>query len=465
MRRRPLSFAQKLAGGLVVAATVLLMMEGGARLLGPIAPQWQGSDPGGVVMVGHPTRLWGMGEGARQNAGAVANINASGLRGPKPSLPRPPERARVMVLGDSSFFGHGLSDSASPSAVIEAGLKARGIDVDVVNGAIPGYSTEQSLLLMEEQGWALEPSLLLVGSLWSDSNFDHFRDADLLHTRAEYADNPMANSRLYRLLAAIIDRARGGDVNRVVGWTRSSEWPETGTRRVPLQRYAHNLDQLARDAAAKGIGVAFIAPCNLPMVVEPVRDRVWGTYFDAQESVARHHGVPVIPLLPSLIGQGEAKDLFLDQMHPSATGAALWAGEVVNALVAAGWPQDKLIATGGVYDPSWLEDAPLEELERHRSERSPQSNLFPGTPADKQRKFPGGGVVKGRVEGGAPPVDLRAYDRSGREMGGMNLPAIGPFSFDVAERTRGLRVVAIDANGKRMQVEVLEGQGPLMIRF
>ena len=150
-------------------------------------------------------------------------------------------------------------------------------------------------------------------------------------------------------------------------------------------------------------------------------------------------------------------------VHASVSG--METGLFAALLVAAGWPQDKLIATGGVYDPSWLEDAPLEQLERHRSERSPQSNLFPGTPADKQRKFPGGGVVKGRVEGGAPPVDLRAYDRSGREMGGMNLPALGPFSFDVAERARGLRVVAIDANGKRMQVEVLEGQGPLMIRF
>ena len=465
MRRRPLSTPAKLLGGLVVAATLLLMMEGGARLLGPVAPQWQGSDPGGVVMVGHPSRLWGMGEGARQNAGAVANVNKLGLRGPVPSLPRPPERARAMVLGDSSFFGHGLSDDASPTAMIQTGLRSRGVNAEVINGAIPGYSTEQSMLLMDEQGWALEPTLLLIGNLWSDSNFDHFRDADLLHTRALYAHNPMANSRLYRLIAALIDRARGGDINRVVGWTRSSEWPETGTRRVPLQRYAHNLDRMAQAAAKRGIGVAFIAPCNLPMVVEPVRDRVWGTYFDAQEAVAKHHGVPVIPMLPSLQGQGPAPALFLDQMHPSATGAALWAAEVVNALTDAGWPAEKLIAKGGDFDVSGLQDAPLEQLERHRSERSPQSNLFPGTPADKQRQFPGGGVVKGRVEGGAPPIDLRAYDRSGRELGGMSLPALGPFNFDVAERTRGLRVVAIDANGKRMQVEALEGQGPLMIRF
>ena len=49
-------------------------------------------------------------------------------------------------------------------------LRATGLDVDAVNAGVPGYSTEQTRMLLEEDGWQLEPTLLLIGNLWSSSS-------------------------------------------------------------------------------------------------------------------------------------------------------------------------------------------------------------------------------------------------------------------------------------------------------
>jgi acyl-CoA thioesterase-1 len=86
----------------------------------------------------------------------------------------------VLVLGDSSFFGHGVREAETLPAQLEQALRARGVDARVQNFGVPGYSSIQSRALLDEQGWAADPDLVLIGSLWSDNNIDGFRDADLL---------------------------------------------------------------------------------------------------------------------------------------------------------------------------------------------------------------------------------------------------------------------------------------------
>jgi hypothetical protein len=46
----------------------------------------------------------------------------------------------------------------------------------VVNLGVPGYSTEQTLRLLEDVGWAYEPDLLIVHNIFSDCNIDAFQD-------------------------------------------------------------------------------------------------------------------------------------------------------------------------------------------------------------------------------------------------------------------------------------------------
>jgi lysophospholipase L1-like esterase len=368
---------------LLVLAVVILLGEGVAQVVDPLVPNWYGIDNGTVIMVGHPTRLWGLGAGERRNGDAVAHIAETGLRSPLPETPRPQGRARVLVLGDSTFFGHGVGDADTIPAQLGELLRAHGLDVDTVNGAVPGYSTEQSLRLLDDVGWTREPTLLLIGNLWSDNNFDHFRDADLLRTRELYFRHPLAKSALFRVTAAVVDKLRGGDAARVVTWTRDSAWPATGSRRVPVQAYARNLDTMIRAAAARGIGAALASPCNLRMARGlSVQGDVWDTYFRVQGEVARHHRIPVIRTEAAMrvaAKEVDAEALYVDDMHPSPPGARIMAAALAAGLLEAGWPGNPLLARAEAFDAASVRDGDPDGMSEITNPRSPQTNLFPHT--------------------------------------------------------------------------------------
>ena len=362
---------------LISAAIVLWVVLGGgevaARWVGVNLPVWQPSSSQGLVMVGHPTRLWALKPGATPFAGATVTVNELGLRGP---LPGEKTRPRVLVVGDSTWFGHGVGDDATFAAKLEVDLRAAGVDAEVINGGVPGYSTEQTRLLVDEVGWGLAPDLLLVGNLWSDNNYDSFRDADLLAS-ARAARSPLYASHLFRLLVSAVDAARGGPEARLVTYTRHSQLPTSGGRRVPLQDYAANLDHLARGAAARGVGVAFLAPCNRDQVSGPSGRFSWDVYFEAQAAVAKNAGVPLIPMLPAMKAAPPGEALFVDPMHPSARGHAIFAATAAEALLAAGWPQAKLLATGPPFAATSLTDTGLSHGDVPPG--SPQGDLFPRT--------------------------------------------------------------------------------------
>jgi lysophospholipase L1-like esterase len=377
-RRVRTSLRFRLLGSAGVLLGALLVGEGAARAVGPTALQFRGGDPGSTLMVAHPTRLWALGPGERQNAGATATIAPNGLRGEVPAGPRRANEERVIVLGDSSFFGHGLADAATIPVQLESRLRAAGVEATVINGATPGYSTEQSLRLLDEVGWSLEPTLLLVCNLWSDNNTDGFRDRDLLHTADAYRENPLMHSALFGWVAGWVDRARGGEGARLVTWTKTSEWPEARERRVPLQDYARNLDGIARAARERGAGVAFLAPANQGLVDGRFQEGGgWDPYFAAQAAVAAWHGAPVVSMRKALQDDGlPTADDFVDVMHPSAAGAAAVAAAAADTLRAAGWPEARLLARDTPFDASSLVDDRRFASGGQPPQYSPQAQLF-----------------------------------------------------------------------------------------
>lgn len=465
------------AAALVLAAA-LSVMEGVSRLAEPAVVGWQPADRDGVIMTGSASRLWGMAPGVRRNGNADATIGDNGLRAPCPVAPRPIGRQRVLVLGDSSFFGHGIADDETIPVRLEAALKGAGIDADTVNAAIPGYSTEQSRILLDEIGWALEPTLVLVANLWSDNNADGFRDADLLRTVRLQRGNPLTGSALFRLAAGWIDGLRGGGGARVITWTKDSTWPAASTRRVPLQAYAANLDAIARDAASRGVGIAFVAPVNRQRAAGPATEPMrWDPYFDAQREVAAWHGVPVISLVEAMHG---VPDAFMDLMHPSAHGAALIATRIQTTLAATGWPAAPLVGRADPFDPSALEDRLASGPTAQAAQFSPQAQLFPdlvdsapsaivGDPDHGQdtrrQSLASRAPTTGVVRGGAGPIAIRVKDPSGRIVGSVDLPAPGPFSLPLDRGLGVLDLTATDASGASVSAAIERGTGALDLAF
>lgn len=508
-RRRSLRF--RLAAAALLLAVSAVAAELLARAVGAELPAWRLIDAEGVVMTGHPSRLWGLSPGEKHNGVVRATINALGMRGALPIAPKPADRPRVLVVGDSTWFGHGVEDEQTFGAQLERLLQGAGVDAEVLNGAVPGYSTEQTRAFLEEQGFGLAIDLLVVGSLWSDNNVDSFRDADLLKSARAAAENPLLASHFFRLLAAEIDRMRGGTGARLVTWTKASQFPEKGGRRVPIERYGENLDWMAREAAARDAGVLFVAPCNIGIVARRYPDGAsWNVYFAAQKAVAEHHGVPYVATLPAMqeaAADGGAERLFVDVMHPSAEGHAIFAREVADALLAAGWPATRLAASG--------ERFPFEELHDNRfgqgdtNPDSPQRNLFgelrgAGTPVDApapgdalrreglvgegphggggagpgasgagaaeaggQSTGPGGDgaggadprgrwVVRGTVSGEGPFL-VEARGTNGVAVASARLGAAGPFSMRVRGDLEQVELVVTGAGGARATRTVAKG--------
>lgn len=483
------SLAFRVAASTAVLVAIGTMLEQGARLVGADFPEWRLGDAAGVVMTGHPTRLWALSPGPKQNGGVPANINALGMRGAEPEDPKPTGRLRVLVLGDSTYFGHGVADDETFPAQLQALWRAAGLDVEVLNGGVPGYSTEQTRIQLDEMGWALAPDLLLVGNLWSDNNVDSFRDEDLLKTARAQSRNPLYASYFFRLLVTAVDEARGGDGARLVTWTRTSEWPKTGGRRVSLRRYAENLDTIARDAAARGVGMAILSPCNIGMIQGTYDSGAsWDVFFDAQRQVAAHHGIPLVETLPPLkaAAAGDPGPLFVDVMHPSALGHAVFAATTDTVLRAAGWPTDRLLPTGGVFPADTLQDNRFGTGDPNPS--SPQRNLFgdgalsappngdfrpPGTrtPAPAATSASGAGTVatpesnaprwslSGSVGGGAAPYRVEVRAPGGAVVASVHLGTPGPFDVRVRGDVDAVDVVATDSLGVSRTVAGRRGGG------
>lgn len=85
-------------------------------------------------------------------------INADGFRGPEVPLARTPGRFRIVLLGDSYAFGHGVNDGETSADHLARLLPA----TDVVNLGVTGYSTDQELLLLRERGLAWRPDLVIL---------------------------------------------------------------------------------------------------------------------------------------------------------------------------------------------------------------------------------------------------------------------------------------------------------------
>jgi lysophospholipase L1-like esterase len=290
----------------------------------------------GAALPSHPGRLWHMSAGELRTRGVAATINHLGLRGPVPAMPRPPEQERILVVGDSHLFGFGLADDETFQVLLERRLSQAGIWVDVVNAAVPGYSTAQTKRLLDDVGWSLDPTLLIIGNLWSDVDRSPAPDEDLLHARRQARFNPLVYSAFIRWLV------QGEEIRQFSGPTgmKGPHGPETKNmvHRVSPARYAALLNQMAQAATDRGVDTLLLLPCTRALAAGK-SDPSGSTHMAAMERVAVTRDLPLIDLR-SWFAPGPAglDRIFVDHSHPSRLGNVRIATAVQEALTERGWP-------------------------------------------------------------------------------------------------------------------------------
>jgi lysophospholipase L1-like esterase len=192
------------------------------------------------------------------------------MRGAEVAPKRPGER-RVLAIGDSFTFGHGVGDDEAYPAVLAARLRARHGDVTVLNGGVPGYSTDQAYAFFVRHGAALDADLLLAGIHCSDVS-DNYESSlyDLEDGRLVPRD--ARRSHLYRLgsvlgeLPAVLQRSRLFDVA-----IASVDWQDAASARpavADLDAWSRaKIVAEIRDLHARGIAgamrtAAILMPCK-----------------------------------------------------------------------------------------------------------------------------------------------------------------------------------------------------------
>jgi len=96
-------------------------------------------------------------------------INAQGFRDTADWTRAKPEGTfRVLVLGDSHTQGYEVAQDETYARVIERLLARRGLEAEVLNTGVSGFSTAEALAFLESEGLAYAPDAVVLGFFRND---------------------------------------------------------------------------------------------------------------------------------------------------------------------------------------------------------------------------------------------------------------------------------------------------------
>lgn len=267
------------------------------------------SEPLPQVLPQHPRRGWTLPVATTFDFGGVpARTNHLGLRSPEPQVDAP---LRVLTLGDSSAFGHGVLDNETFSAQL-----AHLLGMDVQNAGVPGYTCRQSADRYHDVVDVLAPDILLIYSLHND--------ARIIRTDEAWMGAIPDTIGVLRLVAS------------AATWIRIKRQ----IPRMTASEYEACLMDLIDSQAARGKKTLLITPVSIADFIPDYRaqDRpLVGDYFRAMDAVEDRTDAPLLELTDMRWAQGlSPDDLMIDPVHPNPQGHRLIAEWIYVGLFNSG---------------------------------------------------------------------------------------------------------------------------------
>ncbi len=280
-------------------------------------------------------------------------INRRGLRGGEVSLSPPAGRLRLLFLGGSQVFDF---EHDWPGQV-EDRLQEQGLDVEVINAAVPGHASGDSLGKLTTDLWLFAPDLVFTCHAWNDIKYFGTLSPELPYRdfvgpyrgdwriRPQGFDRWLSASALYRRMRASVQRTLAGNEGRR-SRLEADRFGEVGPAQYRLN--LRTIIQVTRDLGALPV---LCKQARLATESSPEDDRrriAYGTAgLDHQrlveafaatdlivEEAARDLGARVVDLNGPLNGRSE---LFRDHVHFTAAGsrtAADYAARDLEAMLA-----------------------------------------------------------------------------------------------------------------------------------
>lgn len=107
------------------------------------------------------------------------DLNSKGLRGPETEYAKPADKKRILFVGDSFTLGFSVAEKDSFVRVVEADLRANGLNVEALNSGTQAYSTDQELCYLIDEGLKYQPDYVVIAPYLNDV---------IWNTRGAYSD-------------------------------------------------------------------------------------------------------------------------------------------------------------------------------------------------------------------------------------------------------------------------------------
>lgn len=203
--------------------------------------------------------------------------NSFGLRNRNIQAKKAEEVFRIICLGASPTFGWGVDSEDAYPYQIERLLREKygsSKRIEVINAGNIGYSSYQGLNFLKKDILKFSPDLITVSYVINDVDKHRFyrsngkSDKELVSkNRISVAvENFLDKSNIFKLLKASIIRSKGIAAKH---FSQGGRGVYLEKRRVSLEDYRKNLDQIINIATKNNIKVVFIKmPVNLPAEAE-----------------------------------------------------------------------------------------------------------------------------------------------------------------------------------------------------
>lgn len=280
------------------------------------------------LCVPDPHLFWRLTPSLRSFPMAMVDVttNSFGLRSPEIPLAKPPGALRVLVLGDSTLFGHAIPQHQMFAAHLQALLQRAHPDrtVQVINGAVPGYTTFQGLEYLRRNGLRFEPDWLVIG-FNNDAEVDFLTDAERAPQSGfeRWAMDMLYESNVYLLLRKWLINARlAGDIEKMKAMDIRPG--DSQRRRTTLAGFRGNLREMVGLARERRMGVTLLVLPRNPALGVP-----FSIGYREVMLEMRGPAVEVLDVYRQWRNGGYAEYFLGDLLHPNARG-----GEMLARLVA-----------------------------------------------------------------------------------------------------------------------------------
>jgi lysophospholipase L1-like esterase len=280
----------------------------------------------------HPTRLWVQAKNLDIELPEHGQLqtNDLGFRDGPVSIPKPPSQYRILSLGESSTWGHGVRAEETYSAVLQRILNRSGQEVRVINAGIPAYTVQQSAVFLEEEGARLQPDVVLVYHQTNDFLPAHAVDHHNPLVRLTGNDREMIERRrpLAPLLSALFHSrlylaVRNGMLKLPTSLPPAGAVTD-GPVRVPAEDRTAALNSMLRSANAIGAKLVIVQPMY---AIDHSQDSLLRDWAAQNQQTYVETGSMRTSILPQI------QRMYLpDGVHPRPRAHRLIAEQIAAAL-------------------------------------------------------------------------------------------------------------------------------------